>query len=132
MCARSRTGNEHGGQEGEDDGTTAEVHRDGCHLGDAAFRQRGTRVCVARRVAWRWVVGRASGWDRHRPRTVLGAVLGAILGGILEPLCLWLPLCLPLWLRIPAGGCRPIDPVISPTLTPGVRSVCSISLVVLL
>jgi hypothetical protein len=136
-------------EKGDGHGNTAEVDGDDRHPGNAALGQRGTRVCMAgrawgrrprRRVAWgprgraawRPRVGRPSGWYRHRHWTVLGAVLGAILGRILETLCLWLPLCLPLWLCLPAGGCRPIDPGLSPTPTPGVRSASSISLLVLL
>jgi hypothetical protein len=125
------------------------MDRDDRHIGDPALGQRGTRVYVAgwawgrrpqrwvawrprvaqRWVAWRpWVVGRPTGgyWYRHR------AVLGAILGGILETLCLWLPLCLPLWLCVPAGGRRPINPGLYPTLTPGLRSASSTSVLVLL
>jgi hypothetical protein len=104
------------------------VDGDNRRIGDAARGQRGTRVWVARRVAWRWVVGRPMG--HHRDRAILGAVLGAILGrilgGILETVCLWLSLCLP-----PCRH-RALHPALCATLSAGRRPAPATSLLVLL
>ena len=88
--------------------------------GRAGMEAGGMEAGGMEGVAWRRVVGRPTGWDRHRRRAILGAVLGAILG----------VLCLPLWL--PARRHRAIHPSLCATLGTGPCPAPAIGLVVLL